>query len=130
MKDPDWWDIETILDTDTEDYPAKMIILYPNDDATIALSGANFYRTSDGTTYTATSLSATQNHTWDRSFDKVSEKGYGYRYVIYYFSSNTGITYLTRAVEDNAIAVITKGFKWAASSSQEFYQKYRQRICS
>ena len=127
VKDPDWWDIETILDTDTEDYPAKMIILYPNDDATIALSGANFYRTSDGTTYTATSLSATQNHTWDRSFDKVSEKGYGYRYVIYYFSSNTGITYLTRAVEDNAIAVITKGFKWAASSSQEFYQKYRLR---
>lgn len=105
----DWWNIEEILDADGEDYPAKMIVLYPAESSTISLTGANFYRVSDGTTYTANGT-----HTWDTSFDKVNSEGVGYRYVIYYYSSANG--YSSSSVQSGALAIITKGFKWTNSA--------------
>lgn len=119
----DWWNIEEILDQDAEDYPAKMIVLYPNNVKSTTLYGANFYRTSDGTTYTSTGLTQSQEHVWDTSFDKIGQNGMGYRYVISYFSSNKGVNYFQQSnntVNSNAIAIITKGFRWqqtTASSS-------------
>lgn len=106
---PDWWNIEEIIDADGEDYPAKMIVLYPAESSTISLTGANFYRVSDGTTYTANGT-----HTWDTSFDKVNSEGVGYRYVIYYYSSANG--YSSSSVQSGALAIITKGFKWTNSA--------------
>ena len=104
----DWYDLEEILDSDTEDYPAKMIVMYPNDVPTATLYGANFYRCSDGTTYTADSLTTSQTHTWDSTFDRIGADGQGYRYVISYFTANTNVNYMQaryNTVNSNAIAV-------------------------
>lgn len=125
----DWYDLEEILDSDTEDYPAKMIVMYPNDVPTATLYGANFYRCSDGTTYTAASLTTSQTHTWDSTFDRIGADGQGYRYVISYFTANTNVNYMQaryNTVNSNAIAVITKGFRWqsATTSSSSSYYTY------
>ena len=89
---PDWWDIETILTNDTEDYAGKAIILYSNSDdfTTFTISSPVVaVATSDGAFYTSTTT-----HTWDRTKDKVvtsdssdTTPKYATRYVILYFNS-------------------------------------------
>lgn len=121
----DWWDIESIIKADSEDYPAKMIVLYPASTATISLAGANFYRVSDGTTYTTSGT-----HTWDINYDKVNSNGVGYRYVIYYYNSANG--YKSSSVNSDALAIVTKGFKWSTSGvfSSKSYLQYVKTIDS
>lgn len=86
--EPDWWDIDKILEEDTEDYIGKIICLIPDNNKTTTLPGwsASKIITSDGTTYTNTSTNI--SHTWDISKDKECSLGYKTRYVIYYFSNN------------------------------------------
>lgn len=86
---PDWWDIDKILEEDTEDYPAKMICLLNDIHST-----QTFYQytnwtkmvTSDGIEYTNQNKSFT--HTWDSSKDKECSQGYKTRYVIFYYSND------------------------------------------
>ena len=121
--DEGWIDIEKILDEDTENYPSKMIILYPGTDVSINLKGANFYRTSDGTTYAAESLTAAKEHTWDRSFDKIDEVSQErYRYVIYYFSDSEAN--IADCVQNNALVIITDSIRWKKDCSYMLSRKY------
>lgn len=108
----EWYDLNDIMEHDVEDYPQKMLVMYPNTNPTITLSGAAFYRVSDGTTYTEAGT-----HTWDKTYDRVPPGSeYGYRWVMYYFNTTTpSTTPLTQSKD--AIAVIIKGAKWPVSSS-------------
>ncbi len=85
---PDWWDIEKILEEDTEEYAGKMIILFTNsyDNFDVYRCSANKVVTSDGGVYTDTSQTYF-NHTWDISKDKECSLGYKTRYVIWYYIS-------------------------------------------
>lgn len=85
----DWFDIETILENDTENYPAKMIILLTDglDEMTFTMNTSNHIakiKTSDGAEYTQTST-----HSWDISKDKKCSLGYKTRYYIVYFNSTS-----------------------------------------
>ena len=85
---PDWLDIETILENDTENYAGKMIVLFTDsyDNFDVYRCSANKVITSDGGIYTDTSQTFF-NHTWDTSKDKKCSLGYKTRYVIYYYST-------------------------------------------
>lgn len=87
--DPDWWDIDKILAEDTEDYPAKMIILLTDglDEMTFKMNATNKIakiKTSDGAEYTETAT-----HNWNASKDKECYLGYKTRYYIVYFSDTS-----------------------------------------
>lgn len=86
---PDWWDIDAILENDTEDYAGKMIVLlndtYDTTQMTCSygsLMNADLVKTSDGVTY---SRGENINHTWDKTQDKECSLGYKTRYLIFYF---------------------------------------------
>lgn len=82
---PDWWDIETVLMNDTENYAGKWICLIPNVEKTTTFtvnSNIVAYKTSDGSMYTSTTT-----HTWDETKDKDCSDGYKTRYIIYYSNS-------------------------------------------
>lgn len=109
--DPNWQDIETILEQDTEEYPAKMIVLLNGDSATMDLQHANFYRMSDGVTYTDVLGTQTITHTWDTSLDVYTDTGACTRYVIYYFS-DPYVTSRNSYIPSNGIYAISKGVSW------------------
>lgn len=82
----DWWDIESILENDTEEYTAKMICLLTDglDIMTFTMNDTNKIakiKTSDGAEYTSTAT-----HTWDSTQDKECSFGYKTRYYIVYFN--------------------------------------------
>ncbi len=81
----DWWDIDRILEEDTEDFPAKMIVLLCDScvKTTIYGWGASKIVTSDGVEYE--SPVANIEHVWDVRKDKACGLGYGTRFVKYYF---------------------------------------------
>lgn len=92
---PDWWDIEKILEEDTEDYVGKIIILLPNSDISTLIQArfmSNIYpskiKTSDGVEYNNVTTNIT--HTWNTSKDKPCSQGYSTRYIIYYYNSSNG----------------------------------------
>lgn len=82
----DWWDIDSILENDTEEYEGKVIILLTDTSDTINFSISSNtctkIRTSDGAEYTSNTT-----HTWDKSKDKECNLGYKTRYFIGYFSN-------------------------------------------
>lgn len=84
----DWWDIDSILENDTEDYQGKIICLLSDNGYTTTIPNwnANKIKLSDGTEYSPTSQ-ANISHTWDITKDKECSLGYKTRYVIYYFSN-------------------------------------------
>lgn len=87
---PDWWDIETVLMNDTENYAGKWICLIPNVEKTTTFtvnSNIVAYKTSDGSMYTSTTT-----HTWDETKDKDCSDGYKTRYIIYYSNSENSPT--------------------------------------
>lgn len=93
--EPDWWDIDKILEEDTEDYPAKMIVLLTDgiDEMSFNMNVTNKIakiKTSDGAEYTE---SAT--HIWNKIKDKECSIGYKTRYYIIYFSDTSSISYFT-----------------------------------
>ena len=92
-----WWDIDKILEEDTEPYPGKWIVLYSDINNTIYFTTGNtntFYpqkiKTSDGSVYQG-SLGGSQLHTWNKMKDKISNLGYGTRYAIYYFDNSDSL---------------------------------------
>lgn len=81
---PTWWDIEKILEEDTEDIGTggKCIFLLTHADDSTQLEFTRWFykiKTSDGATYTDNAL-----HVWDKSKDKECNLGYKTRYIIGY----------------------------------------------
>lgn len=99
--EPDWWDIETILANDTEDYPYKAIFLISDelDDNILENSNGNYiryfnkYKLSDGQIINNDIFYINKN-TIDTSKDKPCSKGYKTRYIIAY-SNVESINYIT-----------------------------------
>ena len=92
----DWWDIDSILENDTENYVGKIIILLPNSEVSTVIKARfmnNVYpakiKTSDGMEYT--NVTSDKTHTWDISKDKECSSGYSTRYVIYYYEQSSAV---------------------------------------
>lgn len=92
---PDWWDIDKILDNDTEEYEQKAIWLLNDLADTFPMSKdfqkADKIKMSDGAEYY--NSTQVQTHTWDRSKDKECSLGYKTRYVIFYWNSSKIASY-------------------------------------
>lgn len=117
----DWWDIEKIVNEDTEDYVGKIIILLRDidDDMNVNnLWGAAKIMTSDGKTITTTG-----NYTWDSSKDKECSLGYKTRYLIMYYTRNTFGTYVQNAngFVKNALYIIYKGIDTITGGTSHSY---------
>jgi len=83
----DWWNIKTILMSDTTPgYGGKYAQLITDHNDSILLTGALAYRTSDGAFY-----SANTTHTWDKLQDKPCAFGYKTRYIIYYTNASSAV---------------------------------------
>lgn len=109
----DWWNIEEILENDTEDYEAKVILLLTDElDNTGILQeikGFSKYKLSDGQVFTPQNYTQTVNITdiFDTTKDKECSKGYKTRYIIGYNNTVTSvITFPT-----NTLAVLVDGIK-------------------
>lgn len=72
---PDWWDIEMILENDTDASRGKVISLIPETDPTIELPAQHRYMTSDGKVYENGGT-----HTWETSPSDIYKK----RWIIAY----------------------------------------------
>jgi hypothetical protein len=108
---PDWWDIESILENDTEDYAGKTISLMRVDNVEtmdIYRMGANKVLLSDGTEYIGTDNFF--SHTWDTTKDKECNLGYKTRYVIRYYSNNTNFILSGNLNKDKCLYFILKDF--------------------
>lgn len=134
----DWWDIDSILENDAEDYPAKMIYLLNDyrDTTNFVINTTNKIakiKTSDGAEYTESA-----EHTWDKTKDKACSFGYKTRYVIVYFSDenvymtslNNGGFYTNGAfiqeIDSTAIYVIWKNLRinYNQTGSRSFFFNY------
>lgn len=115
----DWWDIETILKSDTEDCTSKIICLLTDeldDKSTINTAmGAYKYILSDGQILTATSTKSIDiTNIFDTSKDKVCSKGYKTRYIIYCI--NDEVTSNIR-LPNNTIYTIFNNVKFSSTST-------------
>lgn len=94
------WDLKTIVDTGIVPWAAEALsnvryaFIVPDSNATSTLPGGYEYYLSDGTTY---NNSTTTIHTWDRSKDKVSGKGYSTRCVVVCKSADRDVSVSARA---------------------------------
>ena len=124
--EPDWWDIETILENDTEDYAQKIICLLTDelDDGatTNTVQGGEKYKLSDGQVVEQSASSSLDiTNKFDTTQDKVCNKGYKTRYIIYYRNSDFGSNI---TLPNNVIYVIFSGVKFSSTcfSSKRFLQ--------
>ena len=145
--DPLWWDIETIIQNDTNegeyawlDECGKMIVLYNDVDNTISFSvcnktvsqdGRSFFavKTSDGQIYTNTSNTysdgTSMTHTWDRSKDKQSSNfDKKTRYAIFYKDKTLKVNTVS-GMCNNALFVINDGLLLRADNTDS-NASYRQ----
>lgn len=113
----DWWDIETILENDTEDYTQKAIFLLTDelDDSmtNFTISGFEKYKLSDGQEFETTQALDITN-IFDVTKDKICSKGYKTRYVIAYTNSSNSILI---KVPMNCISLIFDNIKFKYSGS-------------
>lgn len=91
--EPDWFDIETILENDTEEYTQKAIFLLADflDDksTTNSIKGFTKYKLSDGQVINKSATTTLDiNDIFDTTKDKSCKKGYKTRYIIAYSNSN------------------------------------------
>lgn len=131
VPDPEWWDIETILNEDTNegeyeylnDY-LKCIILLDNSSPTTSIylskegntSSIGYYaqaaKTSDGAIYTTTSSTQTITHAWDTNLDKLSSASdLKTRYVVLYVNPSYQdkiYPYNMSGLFNNALYIITE----------------------
>ena len=118
--EPDWWDIEKIIEEDTEEYSQKIICLLTDelDDggANSIVQGAEKYKLSDGQSKVTNYMDIT--NAFDKTKDKECSKGYKTRYIIYYNNSDFGSML---NLPDNAIYIIFSGVKF---NSGCFSNKY------
>lgn len=120
---PDWWDIETILENDTEDYSQKIICLLTDeldDGATKnTISGFEKYKLSDGQIIEqleTTSLDISD--LFDKQKDKTCQKGYKTRYIICYRNTTD---YINFNIPNNTIYTIFSNLKYFGNP---WYSKY------
>lgn len=88
----DWWDIESILENDTEDYEQKMILLLRDglDDNVNNIRGFEKYRLSDGQVIeTEYNIPIDLSNKFDVDKDKECSKGYKTRYIICYSNNQS-----------------------------------------
>ena len=123
----DWFDIETILENDTEDYERKAIFLLTDelDDSMIdfIVSGFQKYKLSDGQEFETTQALDITN-LFDTTKDKECQKGYKTRYVIGYTNSVDSIII---KVPMNCISLVFDNIKFRYSgswSNSTFYGHY------
>lgn len=127
--EPDWWDIESILENDTEDYVAKVILLLTdeldNKGIKQEIRGFSRYKLSDGQVITPDINTDTIDITdiFDTTKDKECSKGYKTRYIIGYYD-NINTTMMIFPV--NTLAIIIDGVKTGALScfSNKSYLEY------
>lgn len=112
---PDWWDIDKILEEDTEDYAGKIICLFNDTDTTTTINriNANKVITSDGGMYEDTSLTS-YSHTWDRTKDKECSLGNKTRYIIWYYTNNINIQ-VNGNLPKGALYIVVKNFSRLAN---------------
>lgn len=128
--EPDWWDIKTILENDTENYPAKVICLLTNelDDKAVTntIKGADKYKLSDGQIIEATSKTQEINidNLFDVTKDKECTKGYKTRYIIYLLNSESDANNLK--FPNNTIYLIFSNTKLTKLNVEN--KKYLQAI--
>lgn len=123
----DWWDIETILANDIEDYERKAIFLLTdeldNSMTNFTISGFEKYKLSDGQVFETTeALDITS--LFDVTKDKECQKGYKTRYIIGYSNSDNSITI---KVPMNCISLVFDNIKFKYSGSwsdSTFYNHY------
>lgn len=108
----DWYDIESILAADTEEYPYKAILLYSDaggvTSSALGKWDAAMIKTSDGATYTAAAT-----HTWNVASNRACSEGYNTRYVIYYFT--TQYTGTWGMLKDNLLYVVSDGLRYKSN---------------
>lgn len=111
----DWWDIEKILEEDTEDYAQKIICLLTDelDDGatTNTVKGGEKYKLSDGQIIeqsASTDLDITT--LFDTTQDKECSKGYKTRYIIYYSNASS----MNITLPNNVIYTIFSGVVYNA----------------
>lgn len=85
--DPEWPDIEKIVEENTDNYAVKIgVVLYGAGDVSVlsTITVGNFSKilTSDGAEYSIYSTSPTHTHTWDTSKDIDDGTGLPVRYLI------------------------------------------------
>lgn len=113
--EPDWFDIESILENDTESYTRKAIFLLTDelDDSmtNFTISGFEKYKLSDGQEFVTTQDLVITN-IFDVTKDKVCNKGYKTRYVIGYTNSDNSIQI---KVPINCISLVFDNIKFKYS---------------
>lgn len=124
----DWFDIEKILEEDTEEYTMKIICLLTDElddgSTTNTVRGGEKYKLSDGQII---EQSATTNldisNLFDTSKDKECRKGYKTRYIIYYSNAST----MNITIPDNVVYIILDGVKFNSSpfSNKRFVQSIK-----
>lgn len=114
IPNPTWWDIETILREDAEDYPYKAIYLLNDSRPTGTMTAGFAYKTSDGKFYDGTT---TAIHTWDPAADKPCDEGYGTRYVIIY--GDAGHPVYNSTVSRSQLYILVSG-GWKLVGSHTF----------
>lgn len=117
--EPDWWDIEMILENDTEEDMQKAIFLLTDeldDGATInTIKGFKKYKLSDGQVFNQTlSTELDLTNLFDKSQDKVCNKGYKTRYIMGYYDEEN-VTLSNIVIPDNSIFVIFSGVRFTSS---------------
>lgn len=124
-----WWDIDKILEEDTEPYPGKCIVLYNDLDSTIKFRVGKTnttcplkVKTSDGAEYIYNEGGSYKEftHTWDKAKDKISDLGYGTRYLIYYFDNNSSSGMQIDTSKNKIYAIIDNCKIYQGNSSNIF----------
>lgn len=139
--DPLWWDIETIIQNDTNegeyawlDECGKCIVLYDDELDTqqfsvcsqnVTSDGSAVFavKTSDGQLYTSTSTSSsgeTKTHTWDRAKDKESSLfDKKTRYAILYRSTTTKLN-IGKNMFNQCIYIINDGVNFHSNETNDY----------
>lgn len=117
--EPDWWDIEKIIEEDTEDYSQKIICLLTDeldDGATDNfVQNATKYKLSDGQIINSSGGKVSINNVFDTTKDKECSKGYKTRYITYYSNSNFNTNL---SLPNNTVYAIFSGVKFSGKPFQ------------
>jgi len=121
--EPDWWDIDKILEEDTEDYEGKIICMINDALDTIdfntkdsgIVNKAKKIVMSDGTVYENPTFPFT--HTWNKEYDKDCSLGYKTRYFIMYYLENSLTTSTnTHTCFQKCLSIVFKNLNINANS--------------
>lgn len=131
MPNENWFDIESILENDTEDCAGMTIsLIYDfNDTTRIFRNGASCYKIklSDGGEIIPTK--AIHDYTWNTDYDKDSGNGYSTRYIInYYNTRECALPQSQLFVHDGTLAMIWKELDISCNTGARFVGEATQWI--